>query len=97
MQLRDPQVPIVASAAGRILTTAGEVRDQLAHQLDMRVEWTRSVSAMIAGGVDTFVEVGPGQVLSGLIRRVSEDVRALSLANLAEALAPARPTEPDVV
>ena len=43
------------------------------------VEWVGSVRQMVAYGVDTFVEVGPGQVLSRLIKRISGDVRAISL------------------
>jgi [acyl-carrier-protein] S-malonyltransferase len=80
VNLRDAQIPIVANVAGQILTSAEEIRKELAEQICMRVEWTRSVSHMVSHGVDTFVEIGPGRVLSGLIRRISADAKALSLA-----------------
>jgi [acyl-carrier-protein] S-malonyltransferase len=81
LSLRDPVTPMVASIQGQILTTAEDVRQHLADQLCLPVEWTRSVREMIESGVDTFVEIGPGQVLSRLIRRISRDVRALTLGD----------------
>ena len=50
------------------------------------VEWVGSVREMVANGVDTFVEIGPGQVLSRLIRRISGDVKAISLNDAVVAL-----------
>ncbi len=79
--MRDPVTPVVANIQGRILTTAEEIRDHLADQLCRPVEWTRSVREMIESGVDTFVEIGPGQVLSRLITRISRDVRALTVGD----------------
>jgi [acyl-carrier-protein] S-malonyltransferase len=84
--LRDPQVPVVANIAGRVLTNAEHVRDELASQMVAPVEWVGSVRQMVASGVDTFVEIGPGEVLSRLIRRISDDVRAVSLNDASEAL-----------
>ncbi|MBI4491471.1 MAG: ACP S-malonyltransferase [Chloroflexi bacterium] len=77
----EPQIPVVANVAGQLLTSAEEVRKELAVQICQRVEWTRSVREMIAGGVDTFIEIGPGQVLSRLIRRTSSDVRVVNLTD----------------
>jgi [acyl-carrier-protein] S-malonyltransferase len=92
--LRDPQVPVVANIAGRVLTNAEHVRDELASQMVAPVEWVGSVRQMVASGVDTFVEIGPGEVLSRLIRRISDDVRAVSLNDASEALLGARETTP---
>jgi len=77
--LREPQVPIAANITGQLLTTAEEVRRELAEQLTGPVEWTRSVAQMVENGVNTFIEIGPGQVLSRLIKRISRDVQATSL------------------
>ncbi len=77
--LRDPQVPVVANIAGQVLTSADQIRTELAAQMTAPVEWVGSVRQMVASGVDTFVEIGPGQVLSRLIKRISEDVKALNL------------------
>ncbi|MCC6176016.1 MAG: ACP S-malonyltransferase [Chloroflexi bacterium] len=81
LQLRDPVTPMVANIQGKILMTAEDVRIHMAEQLTLPVEWTRSVREMIESGVDTFVEIGPGQVLSRLIKRISRDVRAMTLGD----------------
>jgi [acyl-carrier-protein] S-malonyltransferase len=81
LQLRDPVTPMMASIQGRILTTADDIRQHMVTQLELPVEWTHSVREMIESGVDTFVEIGPGQVLSRLIRKISRDVRAMALGD----------------
>ena len=78
---RPPQVPVVANASGRAMVTVDEVRQELAHHVERPVNWTRSVRSMVEAGAGTFVEVGPGQVLSGLIKRIERDVVTLSLAD----------------
>lgn len=81
LELRDPVTPMVANIQGRILTTAEDIRQHMVTQLELPVEWTHSVREMIESGVDTFVEIGPGQVLSRLIRKISRDVRAMALGD----------------
>ncbi|MFN8525771.1 MAG: ACP S-malonyltransferase [Chloroflexota bacterium] len=81
LNLRDPVTPMVASIQGRILTSADEIRQHLVEQLERPVEWTHSVAEMIERGVGTFVEIGPGRVLSRLISRISRDVRSLTLGD----------------
>jgi [acyl-carrier-protein] S-malonyltransferase len=77
--LRDPQVPVVTNIAGQVRTSADHIRAELTSQMVAPVEWVGSVREMVANGVDTFVEIGPGQVLSRLITRISGDVKAISL------------------
>jgi [acyl-carrier-protein] S-malonyltransferase len=84
--LRDPQVPVVTNIAGQVRTSAEHIRGELASQMVAPVEWVGSVREMVANGVDTFVEIGPGQVLSRLIRRISSDVKAISLNDAVVAL-----------
>lgn len=84
--LRDPQVPIVTNIAGQVRTSADHIREELASQMVAPVEWVGSVREMVANGVDTFIEIGPGQVLSRLIRRISGDVKAISLNDAVVAL-----------
>ena len=79
--LRDPAIPVVANATAEPVTSADELRELLARQLTGRVRWTESVRRMVALGVDTFIEVGPGTVLGGLIKRSVEGTRVLSAAN----------------
>lgn len=73
------RVPVVANADARPHTGADEIRANLGAQMTSSVMWEQSVLWMIAEGVDTFVEIGPGTVLSKLIRRIDRDVTALNV------------------
>jgi [acyl-carrier-protein] S-malonyltransferase len=77
LTLQPPRVPVVANATGAAMHTVEEIRQELAHHVERPVNWTRSVREMLDAGVATFVEVGPGQVLSGLIRRIDRDAVVL--------------------
>jgi [acyl-carrier-protein] S-malonyltransferase len=79
---RAPRVPIVGNVSGRAITTVEEIRQELAHHVERPVNWTRSVQEMVALGATTFVEVGPGQALTGLIKRIDRNVRTLGPADL---------------
>jgi [acyl-carrier-protein] S-malonyltransferase len=65
-----PRVPVVTNATASPLTEPPTLRDALASQLTAPVRWTESVAWMAAHGIDRFVEVGPGKVLTGLVRRI---------------------------
>ncbi len=67
----DPSVPIVVNSTAKPVTTAEEVKQELLEQLCRCVQWQRSIEYMVGAGVSTFIEIGPGQVLSGLIKRIS--------------------------
>lgn len=82
LPLGPPQVPVIANVTGRAITTVDEVRQELAHHIERPVNWTRSVGEMVNTGAGAFIEVGPGEVLSGLIKRVSRDVATLNLGDL---------------
>jgi [acyl-carrier-protein] S-malonyltransferase len=79
IRFRDPSMPVVANIQGQIMTTADEIRRELADQICRPVEWTRSIREMVENGADTFLEIGPGQVLSRLIKRINRDVQTHSL------------------
>lgn len=81
-ELRDPQIPVIANTTGLPITTADGVRAELRHQVELPVQWTTSVRTMIAAGVETFVELGAGAVLAGLIKRIDRNVKTVSLADL---------------
>ena len=76
--LRTPRMPIVANASGLPIDTIDEIRSELTTQVEQPVNWTKSVQQMIASGATTFVEIGPGQVLGGLIRRIDRTVTSVS-------------------
>jgi [acyl-carrier-protein] S-malonyltransferase len=76
---RDPSAPLLANADARPLTTADEARTELVDHLTRGVDWVRAVETMRDAGVDTFLEVGPGKVLTNLIGRIAPEVTAVSL------------------
>lgn len=78
----EPQMPVVSNLTGRFVTSVEEIRRNVGQQMVRPVQWTGSVYEMVDAGVGTFLEVGPGQVLSGLIRRIKREVRTLSVADL---------------
>ena len=78
----DPRVPLYANITAAPLTTAAEIRDEISRQIGSPVNWTGSVRAMIDGGATTFLELGPGTVLGGLIKRISREVKTISIADL---------------
>lgn len=76
---RDPEVPLLANADARPLTTGEACRAELVDHLTTGVDWIAAVEAMRAAGVTRFVEVGPGRVLCGLIRRIAPDAETIPL------------------
>jgi [acyl-carrier-protein] S-malonyltransferase len=79
LPLRQPRIPVVANITGQILTSAEDVRRELADHILKPVQWTGSVVEMVARGSADFLEIGPGQVLSGLIRRISREAHVVTL------------------
>ncbi|MDH7485960.1 MAG: ACP S-malonyltransferase [Anaerolineae bacterium] len=81
---RAPRAPVVGNVTARPLTSVGEIMDELVQQLTAPVRWTESVQWMIGQGADTFVEVGPGQVLTGLVKRIDHSVQRLNVGSVAD-------------
>ncbi|MBV8456687.1 MAG: ACP S-malonyltransferase [Acetobacteraceae bacterium] len=79
-----PVPPVVANVSAIKATDPEEIRDLLVRQVTAMVRWRESVQAMTAFGVDTFVEVGTGKVLTGLVRRIVPEAITLSAASPAE-------------
>ncbi|HVQ29427.1 MAG TPA: ACP S-malonyltransferase [Vicinamibacteria bacterium] len=76
---RDPAVPLVNNVDAQVVTSGTSCRQGLVRQVSGAVRWQQSVETLIAKGVSTFVEIGPGAVLSGLIKKTSKDVRILNV------------------
>lgn len=81
LPLRQPRIPVVANITGQALTTADEIRKELADHILLPVQWSASVVEMIRRGSAAFLEIGPGQVLSGLIRRISQEVQVITMSD----------------
>ena len=73
LSFKDPQIPIVANCTGKPLTTAESVKQELAAQICGCVQWKRSIDHMIDSGVADFIEVGPGNALSGMVKRINKN------------------------
>ena len=85
LHFRDPATIIVANTTAQPLTTAQAIKDELVRQICGCIQWRRSVEYMVEKGVSTFIEVGPGQVLTGLIKRISKQAKTLNVSDFHEA------------
>lgn len=79
VELSDPQIPLIANVTAQYVLKASEIRDNLAKQVSSRVLWFESVKAMITNGGKVFYEVGPGNALSGIIKRIDPSVEVRSI------------------
>ena len=85
LPFHEPLISIIANTTAQPMTTAEEVKAELLRQLCNGVQWQRSVEYMVDDGVSTFIEIGPGKVLNGLIRRINKNVKTLNIGD-AEAI-----------
>lgn len=79
IQIRDAQIPVIANVTARPMISSSEIKEKLVEQLYSPVLWEDSVSTMLELGVDTFIEIGPGKVLSGLIKKVNRRVNTFAV------------------
>jgi len=79
----DLAVPLVTNVDAAIIRTGVEARDALVRQVSSPVRWLESMELLIREGVDTFVEIGPGKVLSGLMRQISREVKCFNVEDAA--------------
>lgn len=77
--ISDPVIPVLGNASGHPLTRAEEVKGELRQQMTSPVLWHQSVAEMARAGVNTFIEVGPGRVLSALLKRIAPEAAAISI------------------
>ncbi len=82
IKFNDPSVPIVNNAEAMFLTNAERIKYSLIAQLSSPLLWEDSIRNILEKGIDTFVEVGPGKVLSGLIKRIEPSSRILNVEDM---------------
>ena len=80
IRFRDPVVPVVANTSGAPHESGARIPDALVRHLSQRVEWLRSVRFMAERGASTFVEIGAGQVVNGLVKRIA-DVKLINVSD----------------
>jgi len=81
-KLQDAKFSIISNSDASEKRTATEIINSLVKQLYTPVRWQECVKYMISKGVDTFIEIGPGKVLSGLIKRIDSSVKILNVSNI---------------
>lgn len=82
-EVADPRIPLVNNVEARLVGSAREAREGLKRQVTSPVRWEQCVQQLCREGVDLFVEVGPGKVLSGLVRQISRQAECLHVEDLA--------------
>ena len=80
--MNEPVIPYVANVTAKYVTDAAEVKALLTKQVSSSVRWQESVEAMIADGVDRFVEIGPGKTLAGFVKKIDRNVTVLNIEKL---------------
>ena len=81
LSFSDPAIPIIGNTTAQPLTTADLIKEELLRQLCNCVQWQHSIEYMIDNGVSTFIEIGPGKVLTGLIKRINKNVKTLNIGD----------------
>jgi len=81
-EFHPPAVPIISNVTARPLTDVDSIKEELVKQLRNCIQWQGSVEYMMHSGVTTFYEIGPGRVLSGLIRRINSDLQTFNISGI---------------
>ena len=82
VEVNAPRIPYVANVTAEYVTEAAPVKELLIRQVSSSVKWQQSVEAMLADGVDTFIEIGPGRTLTGFMRKINRSVKSLNVEKL---------------
>jgi [acyl-carrier-protein] S-malonyltransferase len=77
--ISDLRIPIVNNADAKFITTAAELKPSLLRQISSSLYWDDSINRMTEQGYDTFIEIGPGKVLSGLVKRIARDAKVMNV------------------
>lgn len=78
----DAQIPVIANVTAEPMTNSEDIKEKLIEQLYSPVQWEDSVRKMVDLGVDTFIEIGQGKVLSGLIKKINKEVKVYSIQDM---------------
>ena len=82
--LSDPETPYITNVTAEYVTSKEQVKELLTAQVSSSVLWQQSVERMIADGVDTFVEIGPGKTLCGFLRKIDRNVKGVGIEKIEE-------------
>ena len=79
LSFKEPKNILISNVTGKEISNSNELKNLLVKQIECRVRWRESVSLMIDKGVNQFIEIGPGKVLSGLIKRIDKNVKVSAI------------------
>ncbi len=82
VEVHKPEIPYVANVTASYVTEADEVKPLLTKQVSSSVRWQQSVETMLADGVDTFIEIGPGKTLAGFMRKIDRSAKVYNVEKL---------------
>ena len=80
--IRYPDYKVISNVTAKEYQNNDEIKKLLIKQIESPVRWRESIEYMISNGTNTFVEIGPGKVLSGLIKRINKEVKVLNIETL---------------
>lgn len=83
-EVHDASIPIIGNMHAKPLTKAQEIREELAQQIAAPVQWTRTIEYLAGAGVTIFLEIGPGQALTGMVKRIAKGVTTLNVSSGAD-------------
>jgi [acyl-carrier-protein] S-malonyltransferase len=79
VDIKTMDIPVVTNVTGKVIESHNIIKELLINQVSKPVLWEDCVRTLIQNGVDTFIEIGPGKVLSGFIRKINKEVRVLNV------------------
>lgn len=83
VEFNDFKIPLVANATAQIIESSDEIKELLIKQVSSPVLWEDTIKLMLDYGVDTFVEIGPGKVLSGFVKKINKEARSFNIEDMA--------------
>jgi len=81
-----PRIPIIANVTAQPLTDVESIKEELLTQLRSCIQWQKSVENMVNRGANTFYEIGPGKVLSGLIKRINPELHTFNISGIEDVM-----------
>ncbi len=79
--VNDARIPLIGNISAQPLTSAREIREEMAQQIAAPVQWTRGIEHLVSEGVTTFIEIGPGQALTGMVKRIARGITLMNVSS----------------
>jgi len=84
VKVRKPSIPYICNVEATYVTESAPIKDLLVRQISGTVRWRESMERMLADGVDTFIEIGPGKTLAGFVKKMSRNVKVINVGTVAD-------------